>query len=67
MSGNNLRGRIISMYGSVFKFANHIGWSTRKAYDIVNGKQEMTLSDIDVMCKALNVEIPEEMRVLFFD
>lgn len=66
MGENNLRGRIISMYHSVQNFAKVIGWSNRKAYDIVNGKQEMTGTDIDNMCKVLNVQIPEEMRTLFF-
>ena len=66
MSENNLRGRIISMYHSVQNFARSVQWSNRKAYDIVNGRQEMTAKDIDVMCDALNVQIPDEMRNLFF-
>ena len=66
MSENNLRGRIISMYRSVQSFARAVNWSNRKAYDIVNGRQEATGKDIDVMCKALNVQIPDEMRNLFF-
>ena len=66
MPENNLRGRIISMYHSVQNFARSVKWSNRKAYDIVNGRQEMTGKDIDVMCNALNVQIPEEMRNLFF-
>ena len=66
MSENNLRGRIISMYRSVQNFAHAVNWSNRKAYDIVNGRQEMTGKDIDVMCDALNVQIPDEMRNLFF-
>ena len=66
MQGNNLRGRIITMFHSVKNFAAAIGWSTRKAYDIVNGKQTMTGKDIDEMCNVLNVTIPEEMRLLFF-
>jgi len=66
MPENNLRGRIISMYHSVQNFARSVGWSNRKAYDIVNGRQEATGKDIDVMCNALNVQIPDEMRNLFF-
>ena len=66
MANNNLRGRIISMYHTIKNFANSIGWSTRKAYDIVNGKQEVTGKDIETMCKALDICIPEEMRLLFF-
>jgi len=66
MGNNDLRGRIISMYHSIKKFAEVIGWSSRKAYDIVNGNQEMTGKDIDQMCRVLDVKIPEDMRLLFF-
>lgn len=66
MGDNQLRGRIIAMYHSIKNFANVIGWSTRKAYDIVNGKQEMTCKDIDKMCHFLGVSIPEDMKILFF-
>ena len=66
MEEMNLRGRIISMYHTVRNFGKAINWSSRKTYDIVNGKQYPTAKDIEVMCKALNVEIPDEMRVLFF-
>ena len=66
MAENVLRGRIISMYHSIVQFAGAVNWSTRKAYDIVNGKQEPTGKDIEVMCSALNVQIPDEMRALFF-
>ena len=54
------------MYRSLLNFARAMGWSSRKTYDIVNGKQEATAKDIEDMCKALDVEIPEEMRTLFF-
>lgn len=63
---NNLRGRIVSMYHSIRKFAEVIHWSTRKAYDIVNGKQDMTGRDIEDMCRVLDVKIPDDMRLLFF-
>ena len=66
MQNNNLRGRIIAMYGTVKDFAVEVGWSKRRAYDIVNGKQEMTAKDIDTMCEWLKVDIPNEMRELFF-
>lgn len=66
MNENSLRGKIVGMYGTLLKFAEVIGWSSRKVYDIVNGNQEPTASDIETMCDALNVVIPEEMRSLFF-
>ena len=52
MEGNNLRGRIISMYHSVLSFGKTLQWSSRKTYDIVNGKQEPTSKDIEAMCAA---------------
>ena len=66
MVENNLRGRIVSMYNSVLAFGKALGWSARKTYDIVNGKQEPTAKDIEAMCAALNVQIPADMRSLFF-
>ena len=66
MPKSNLRGRIISMYRTILNFSKVIGWSQRKTYDIVNGRQEMTGRDIDQMCSVLNIQIPEEMKELFF-
>ena len=63
---NNLRGRIIGMYKTLLNFSKVMNWSSRKTYDIVNGKQEPTAKDIEDMCDALNVNIPEDMRLLFF-
>lgn len=66
MGENNLRGRIISKYRTVLNFGKILHWSARKTYDIVNGKQEPTAKDIEAMCDALDVVIPEDMRMLFF-
>ena len=66
MQENSLRGKIVAMYHTVQNFAQALGWSSRKAYDIVNGKQEPTGKDIENMCEALKIDIPEEMRSLFF-
>lgn len=66
MEEMNLRGRIVGMYNSVKNFSKVMKWSTRKTYDIVNGKQEPTAKDIETMCVALHVQIPADMRALFF-
>lgn len=66
MGKDILRGRIVSMYRSLLNFARALGWSSRKTYDIVNGKQEPTAKEIEQMCSALKVEIPDDMRQLFF-
>lgn len=63
---DTLRGRVIAMYHSVLNFGKALNWSSRKTYDIVNGKQEPTAKDIEQMCLALNVQIPSDMRALFF-
>ena len=66
MQNNYLRGKIIAKFHTIQNFAKAVKWSNRKAYDIVNGKQEPTAKDIDTMCTALDIEIPEELRLLFF-
>ena len=66
MEEMNLRGRIISMYHSIKNFSKVIHWSSRKAYDIVNGKQMPNGKDIEDMCAVLHVQIPAEMKALFF-
>lgn len=62
----NLRGCIISKYHSMVQFAKSVNWSTRKTYDIVNGKQDMTAKDIETICDALEIEIPAQFKRLFF-
>lgn len=66
MGYNNLRGRIITRFHTIVNFAKSVGWSNRKAYDIINGRQEMTLNDMEVICNALEIEIPSDVRELFF-
>ena len=66
MKPNELRGRIVALYGSINRFAEALGWSTRKASYIVNGKQEATGKEIEQMANALNVDIPDDLHALFF-
>lgn len=63
---NMLRGRIVERFKTITAFAAAIGWSPRKAFDIVNGKQEPSARDIENMAKALQIEIPSELHSLFF-
>lgn len=63
---SELKGRIIAMYGTIAKFADHIGMSYRKVSYIISGRQEATASDIEKMSSALNIEIPEELHSIFF-
>lgn len=64
---NNLRGRIIAKFRTVKNFASFVHWSNRKAYDVLNGKQELTMMDMEEICDAIELEIPSEIRVLFFE
>ena len=66
MGYDNLRGRIIAKFRTVTNFAKAVGWSNRKAYDILNGRQEMTIEDMETICIVLAVEIPSDIRELFF-
>lgn len=65
MRNQLLRGRIISVFGTIGNFAAFVGWSRRKASCIINGQQEATASDIEAMAEALDIELPEDFRVLF--
>ena len=65
MGVSPLRGRIVTMFGTIGKFAEAIGWSRRKVSDIVNKKQEATASDIEKMANLLQVELPDDFRALF--
>lgn len=66
MRTNELRGRIVAMFGTLDAFAKALGWSARKVSYIVSGKQEPTGKDIECMADALHVEIPAELRTIFF-
>ena len=62
----SLRGFIITKYHSLVNFSEKVNWSTRKTYDIVNGKQVPTAKDIETICGALDIEIPSTLKRLFF-
>jgi len=64
---NKLRGMVFGKCGTIRNFAARLGWSTRKANCIVNGKQEPTASDIIQMADVLEVAIPDSVRDVFFD
>lgn len=66
MSKLTLRGVIISKYGNLDSFAKDVGWSHRKVSYIVNGKQEPTASEIELMADKLEIEVPDLFRQIFF-
>ena len=61
-----LKGVVISRFGTVGKFGTALGWSQRKARDIVSGRQIPNARDIEQMAEVLQVTIPSELKALFF-
>lgn len=63
---NELRGEIVSKFGSMEKCGKSIGWSGRKIRDVVTGRQSMTVSDIEQLSSALSVKTADRFMKLFF-
>ena len=61
-----LKGAVISKYGSCAKFAQSVGWSGRKARDVVSGRQEPTADDMRVISDALCLTSVNDFMLLFF-
>lgn len=61
-----MRGKIVSVYGSISKFAEAMKWSYSKANRIANKTQEPTAKQIDQMSRAFGVETSSEFRNIFF-
>ena len=54
---NNVRGAVYARYESIAELAETLGWSRQKLSPIVNGKQEPTLSDIQAMAQAMEMDV----------
>ena len=61
-----LKGIVISKFGSAGNFGKHLGWSGRKARDIVSGRQQPTGNDLVMMAPALGIESPDVFVNIFF-
>ncbi len=61
----NLKGAIISKFGSVSNFAKALGWSYSRARRIVCGKQEPGVSEIRLIVSALGISDPSMVMCLF--
>lgn len=62
----NLKGVVVSQYGSASAFARKLKWSGRKARDIVSGRQTPTVTDVEEMALALNITDNDEFMQIFF-
>ena len=67
MTTNLLRGAVYGKFGSCSKMAEVLGWSGRKARDIVSGRQIPTAKDLKELALALDiVDKPDEFMQIFF-
>lgn len=54
---NNVKGAVYARYKDIADLANTLGWSRQKLSPIVNGKKEPSLSDVQDMAKAMDMEV----------
>lgn len=66
MHGITARGLAISKFGSMGKFAKHIGWSARRTRDILSGRQEPTAKDISEMAVAFGITEADDFVNFFY-
>ena len=66
MTEITLRELLIRKFGSIAKFADAIKWSNRKAYAIVNNKQEPTASDMEAIANVAEMQNSEEFVHFFY-
>lgn len=64
--GITLRGAVLSKYKSIGSFAEAVGWKRNKVSRILNGVQEATASDIEVMAKNLDINSQDLFMSIFF-
>lgn len=56
---NNVKGAVYARYKDIAELAETLGWSRQKLSPIVNGKKEPTLSDIQAMAKAMDMDVAQ--------
>lgn len=56
---NKVKGAVYARYKDIAELAKVLGWSRQKLSPIVNGKREPTLSDIQAMAKAMDMDVAE--------
>lgn len=60
-----LKGLIVSKFGSAQAFGDAVGWSGRKARDIVSGRQKPNNEEMLVISKAIGIDSPEMFCQIF--
>lgn len=60
-----LKGLIVAKFGSAQAFGDAVGWSGRKARDIVSGRQKPNNAEMLVISKAIGIDSPEMFCQIF--
>lgn len=61
---NKVRGAVYARYKDIATLAKELGWSRQKLSMFVNGNREPSLSDIQAMAGAMEMDVAE--LALFF-
>ena len=63
---NSMKSRVLARYGSIKNFARAIGWSDRKSYYIVSGRQRrFSPEEMNQIAAALGISDPTEKAEFF--
>lgn len=62
----NLYMAVISQFASVAEFGRKLGWTRRKANDIVRGRQNPTLDEAQKIMEILGMNNAQDCYNLFF-
>lgn len=65
MRANVIRGKIIEQYGTISKWSKANDWPPTKMNRILNGKQDISASDIRTVAFSLMIDDPAEIVSLF--
>ena len=61
-----LKGLVISKFGSATELGKALNWSGRRARSIVNGSQEPTVADIELLSTALGLTNANDFIAVFY-
>lgn len=64
MIKNKVKGEVYAKFKNIAELAKVLGWSRQKLSLIVNGKREPSLSDVQAMAQAFNMNA--DKLALFF-
>lgn len=64
---NTIRGLVYDNYSSIREFARMVGWDKTKACNIVSGKREPRLSDLNSMAPAVGKTVEELAHIFLRD